>query len=87
VIARHALLDGSHDRWVEFAFEESAWATVEGTDEEVAPPPEGVIGVWGCEDLTLRVTYSAWPRDFIDLVLRRRPDDFLALTTDLLCDV
>ncbi|MHB0980618.1 MAG: hypothetical protein ACYC5Q_11225 [Thermoleophilia bacterium] len=87
VIARHALLDGSHDSWVEFAFEEVAWAPTEGTDEEVPRPPEGVIGVWGCEDLTLRVTYPAWPRDFIDLVLRRWPDDFLALTTDLLCDV
>lgn len=99
VIARHALLDGSYDTWVEFHFVTHARPEDEGDGEgddggdgggdaeNTARPPDGLIGVWGCEDLMVRVAYEAWPRDFIDLAMRRWPDDLLGLTAHVLCDV
>lgn len=85
VVARHSLLDDPLDQWVIFAYT-SPWDD-DGRPAEPGPPPpappEGLIGVWGCSDLSLRLTYPEWPIDFIDLGLRRWTDDLLALAADL----
>lgn len=85
VVARHSLLDDPVDQWVIFAYT-SPWDDDARPAEPGPPPPaplEGLIGVWGCSDLSLRLTYPEWPSDFIDLGLRRWTDDLLALSADL----
>jgi hypothetical protein len=78
VILRHVVIDGPEDPWVVFAPAEPDPARRQKADDDHWPAPHLQ---------RVRAAYPGWPRDIIDLALRRWPDDLIAMTSDLVCGV